>query len=179
MIRIKNVLVLMTAVLVCGAGSAFGQGPPEDFRQEFLAQFNASSRKIVSLADAMPAEKYSWSPSEGIMSVSDVFMHVARYNYYYPESALGVETPEYVDLGAFEGIDQKEKVLEELRRSIEHLRGAVEAMPESRLRESTRLYNRDVAGWAVLLQLLSHMNEHVGQSIAYARMNGVAPPWSN
>jgi uncharacterized damage-inducible protein DinB len=42
----------------------------------------------------------------------------------------------------------------------------------------TRLYGRDVGEWAVLLQLVTHMNEHLGQSIAYARMNGVTPPWS-
>ncbi len=46
------------------------------------------------------------------------------------------------------------------------------------LAEGTQLYGRDVAKWAVLVQLLAHMNEHVGQSIAYARMNGVVPPWS-
>ena len=51
-------------------------------------------------------------------------------------------------------------------------------MGEEALTAETRLYGRRVAGWAVLFQLLSHMNEHVGQSVAYARMNGIAPPWS-
>jgi len=51
-------------------------------------------------------------------------------------------------------------------------------MPESQLASQTQLYGRNVQQWAVLLQLLAHMNEHLGQSIAYARMNGVVPPWS-
>ena len=46
------------------------------------------------------------------------------------------------------------------------------------LTKMTRLYGRDVAQWAVLLQLVAHLNEHLGQSIAYARSNGVVPPWS-
>jgi uncharacterized damage-inducible protein DinB len=51
-------------------------------------------------------------------------------------------------------------------------------MSEADLTRMTTLYGRDVPGWAVLFQLLSHMNEHVGQSVAYARMNDVVPPWS-
>ncbi len=52
-------------------------------------------------------------------------------------------------------------------------------MSEADLTRQTPLYGRDVAGWAVLFQLLAHMNEHVGQSVAYARMNGIVPPWSS
>ena len=54
----------------------------------------------------------------------------------------------------------------------------VAALTERDLSRMTRLYGREVPGWAVLFQLVSHMNEHVGQSVAYARANGVVPPWS-
>ena len=52
------------------------------------------------------------------------------------------------------------------------------ALDDAALASDTRLYGRTVDRWAVLVQLVAHMNEHLGQSIAYARMNGVVPPWS-
>ena len=65
-----------------------------------------------------------------------------------------------------------------LRQSREHVRQSVQGMTDEQLATMTSLYGRDVPQWAVLLQLLAHMNEHLGQSIAYARMNGIVPPWS-
>ena len=58
-------------------------------------------------------------------------------------------------------------------------RAVVDAMSDDDLAAPVELYGRQVASWAVLLQLVTHMNEHLGQSIAYARMNGVVPPWSS
>jgi uncharacterized damage-inducible protein DinB len=104
-------------------------------------------------------------------------MHIARYNYMYPDQSLGVEAPLAYD--AFEGeVTQKEDVVEALSASVEHVRRVLAGMSDADLNAATRLYGRDVAKWAVLLQLVTHMNEHLGQSIAYARMNGVVPPWS-
>ena len=51
-------------------------------------------------------------------------------------------------------------------------------MSDADLAKPAELYGREVESWAVLLQLLTHMNEHLGQAIAYARMNRVVPPWS-
>ena len=61
---------------------------------------------------------------------------------------------------------------------FERRRRRLEAMSDEELQGQTRLYGRDVANWAVLFQLVTHMNEHLGQSIAYARSIGVVPPWS-
>jgi uncharacterized damage-inducible protein DinB len=134
--------------------------------------------KFVALAEAMPAERYQWSPGEGVMSVAQVYAHVARYNYYYPASSLSVAPPPGVDMATMEQVPDKPSVLALLRDSGEHVRRVVEQRPETQLAQATTLYGREVAEWTVLLQLLAHMNEHLGQSIAYARMNGVVPPWS-
>ena len=63
-----------------------------------------------------------------------------------------------------------------LKESREHVRTVVKGLQDPG--KATRQYGRDVPQWSVLLQLVAHMNEHLGQSIAYARMNGVVPPWS-
>jgi uncharacterized damage-inducible protein DinB len=143
-----------------------------------LQHFERSSRKIQRLAQAVPAELYGWSPGEGVMSVARVYMHIARYNYMYLEENLGIPAPSGVDWRNFESIADKAVVLDLLGESIEHVKRSAGGLSEADLTRQTTLYGNHVPGWAVLLQLIAHMNEHVGQSIAYARMNRIVPPWS-
>lgn len=173
--RVLSVLLALTAL---GVSSGAAQGTPSGFREEFLGQFDGSMSKLVALAEAMPEAKYAWSPGEGVMPVAQVYAHIARYNYLYPSSNLGVPAPAGIDMDAMEKATNKVEVVQMLRRSGDHVRQAVGGMSDADLQRPTRLYGRDVQQWAVLFQLLAHMNEHLGQSIAYARMNDVVPPWS-
>lgn len=176
--RIPRPLLPLLLVALTTAQAA-AQAPPPGFRDEFLRQFNNSMQKFTELAQAMPEDRYAWSPGEGVMPVARVYAHVARYNYYYPATALAVPAPGGEDAESVEQtIAAKADVVEFLRRSREHVRQTLRGMTDEQLAAPTRLYGRDVPQWAVLLQLLAHMNEHLGQSIAYARMNGIVPPWS-
>lgn len=153
--------------------------PPPGFRGEFLQQFNLSMAKFLGLAGAMPEDKYAWSPGEGVHSVRRVYIHVARYNYNYPETNMGVAAPAGRNDESLETSEMtKEQVIDYLRQSREHVRTVVANATDEQLSRPTDLYGRQVPQWAVLMQLVAHMNEHLGQSIAYARMNGVVPPWS-
>ena len=169
-------LALLALTIAAPALSA--QSAPTDYRDEFLAHFGRSSMKMTQLSAAVPESLYTWSPGEGVMSVAQVYMHIARYNYLYLDGSFGIPAPDGVDWRNFESVTDKENITAALAASIEHVRTAALGMTEADLTGMTTLYGRDVPGWAVLFQLLSHMNEHVGQSIAYARMNGIVPPWS-
>lgn len=151
---------------------------PITIRDEILGHFQRSSRKISELARVMPAEKYSWAPGEGVMQVGEVYMHIARYNFMYLDQNLGIAPPNGFDYADIESLRDKEKVREIHEMSVRHVMEQVGALTEAKLDGETELYGRTVQGWAVLLQLVSHMNEHVGQSVSYARMNGIVPPWS-
>jgi uncharacterized damage-inducible protein DinB len=177
MLRTRSIVMVLAALAVY-APLARAQSAPAGFAEEFLGQFDASTQKLVALARAMPEQSYAWSPGEGVMPVAQVYAHIARYNYHYPQANLGIAAPAGVELESMERTSSKAEVVELLERSAEHVRAAVARMPEGQLSRPTRLYGRDVQQWAVLLQLLAHMNEHLGQSIAYARMNGIVPPWS-
>jgi uncharacterized damage-inducible protein DinB len=148
-----------------------------NFKSQFNQHFNYASR-VLSLAEVMPADLYSWRPEESVFSVEEVYTHIARYNFYYLEESLGIPAPDDVDVDNIESITGKEEVLEILERSIEHVSEHIGAMPDSKLQEETEMYGRTVNGQAVLMQLITHKSEHVGQAISYARMNGIVPPWS-
>lgn len=174
----RRAVLLTAALCLLLAPQSRAQTAPAGFQDEFLRQFNGSMSKFIALARAVPQEKYAWSPGEGVMPVARVYAHVARYNYLYPATSLGVAAPAGVQLDSLEEITDKGEIVALLERSGEHVRRLVRERSDEQLRQSTRLYGRDVQEWSVLLQLLAHMNEHLGQSIAYARMNGVVPPWS-
>jgi len=179
--RLSSVLptILLLATSAPPAPGAAQTALP-DFRAEFRGQFESSARKLVALAEAMPADKYGWAPMEGVASVARVYMHIARYNYMYPEENMGVASPMGSEAyGRWEDeISDKDEVVRILSASMDHVRSVVAGLSDEEMASGTRLYGRDVGKWAVLFQLVTHMNEHLGQSIAYARMNGVVPPWS-
>lgn len=147
-------------------------------RAELLNHFNMSMRKVIALAEAMPADRYAWSPESGVMPVGQVYAHIAHYNYRYPSTALGAKLPAGIGLDTLESLRDKAAIVKLLRQSAEFARNTIANLPDAQVDAPTRLYGRTVPGWAVMLQLVAHMNEHLGQSIAYARSNHVVPPWS-
>lgn len=175
--NLSSKLLSLFLILILSVPSIKAQESGNNFKSQFTQHFERASR-VLSLAEAMPAETFSWRPEEGVYSVEEVFTHIARYNFYYPEQSLGISAPSDVDVDNIESITGKEEVVEILERSIEHVKMQIEAIPEANLQEPAELYGRTVNGQAVLMQLIIHMSEHVGQSIAYARVNGVVPPWS-
>ncbi len=180
----RRVELLVACSLLAIAAAAFFAVPARaqgisGFGEEIRGQFEGSAQKLVALAEAMPAESYSWQPMEGVYTVAAAYMHIARYNYMYPDMYLGVDAPARVEYGSLEErVTTKDEAVRILAASMDHVRGIMDSMPEADLAKPTELYGREVESWAVLLQLVTHMNEHLGQSIAYARMNKVVPPWS-
>ena len=181
--RASHALLSALAAVPLLASPALAQhemhsGVATQIRDEMLGQFANSSFKMSALSQAMPAELYGWSPGEGVMTVATVYAHIARYNFMYLSDNLGIPAPDGVDWENLESLTGKDAIVEALELSIEHVKNRVGEMTEADLVATTELYGREVPGWAVLVQLVSHMNEHVGQSVAYARMNGIVPPWS-
>lgn len=170
--------VVVMAIVLMSVRVAQGQATPPGFRGEFLHQFDQSMAKIVALAEAVPAEKFAGRPLPAVLPLAQMFAHIATYNYEYPARAMGIPTPAGIDRDTLERLTQKSQVVALLRRSAEHVRQTVRAMPDTQLAQQTTLYGRRVPQWAVLLQLIAHMDDHLGQTIAYSRVIGVVPPWS-
>lgn len=174
---------ITTSLLAClivalAAEISTAQDSSNNFKEQFNGQFNYASQRLLDLAQAMPAEKFSWSPDGEAYTFERVIMHITRYNYLYPENSLGISAPEDIDLENMESITGKEEVIAQLERSADHVKEMMKQIPESKLSEEAELYGRTVNGQAVLFQLITHMSEHVGQAISYARMNNVVPPWN-
>lgn len=162
------------------APAAPAAGPP-GFRGEFLAQQDRVEQEILGLADATPADKYGWRPAPGVRSISEVFIHIVGGNYGLAGFA-GIKPPAGLDMEAMQkmekNVTEKAKVIDELKKSFAHLRAGIAPMPDADLDKSVKFFGRDFTVRGVLLTVANHEHEHLGQSIAYARMNGITPPWA-
>ncbi|MGH9667165.1 MAG: DinB family protein [Bryobacteraceae bacterium] len=151
--------------------------PQTGFRADFLRQLTDVQKKFTSLAEAMPQDKYGWRPGEGVRSVSEVYTHIAGANYFLLSFA-GVKPPAGLERNMEKTVTQKAKVVEEINKSFEYVRHAVLNMSDADLEKPAKLFGRGTNVEEVYFVMANHMHEHLGQSIAYARTNGVVPPWS-
>lgn len=149
------------------------------FQQETSGSLSYISGQVMQLAQAIPAEKYSWAPQPGVRSVAEVCAHIISANYFFG-SKLGGKIPEGVNMGTLEkDLKTKEAIATELKRSYEMVIGAIKNAKDANMSAKVEFpFPGEFTGMSAVLIALGHSNEHLGQLIAYARMNGVTPPWS-
>ena len=120
------------AVLMLASSAAFAF----DAQSELLANLADTEKKIVSLAEAVPAEKYSWRPMEGVRSVGEVYMHIAGANYMIP-AALGAKAPAGISRDMEKTVTDKAKIIEHLKQSFAHVRQAIESSSDNTKADKT------------------------------------------
>jgi len=151
----------------------------KSFQQAVSDQMSFNESRILALAEAIPAETYTWRPAEGVRSVSESLLHVASSNYFF-FLKCGQAPPEDVDVMMLEkSTTDKAKIIEEVKKSFEYARMGIKAINDKSLGDKVEFpfpgeYNKQSA----ITIAGDHSAEHLGQLIAYARMNGVTPPWS-
>jgi uncharacterized damage-inducible protein DinB len=149
------------------------------FRADIQAQIDEAEEKLTALAKAMPAEKYAWRPGEKVRSVGEVFMHVAGGNYFLT-GLMGAPKAEGVNPRDFDkDANDKAKVMATMKASFDYVRKYLSGLSDADLEKKMTVFDHEGTARELALVVATHTHEHLGQSIAYARMNGVVPPWSN
>lgn len=158
-----------------------GHGAPaagKGFRAEAVSQIAGMEKKLVDLAEATPADKFSWRPAEGVRSVGEVYAHVAGGNYFLM-SLLGVKPPAGIDLQTLEAsLEGKAAIVAAMKESFKFVNAEIAKMSDADLDKAMKFFGKETTARGIVMFSIEHVSEHLGQSIAYARMNGIAPPWS-
>ena len=175
--QFTNVLILGLAL--SGSLVLAQQTPAKgsNARATFVTDVNDLEKKLVALANAVPQDKFGWRPGAGVRSFSEVYMHTALSNYYFI-GALGLKPPAGPSESAEKTMTQKAQVLDALKTSMTALRQAVMNLSQAELGKPLKLEGQQTTNEGALIIIAGHMHEHLGQLVAYARMNGIAPPWS-
>lgn len=161
------------------AASQDKTSPSYDMKAQALLDLQALQKKYAELAEAIPADKYNWRPEAGVRSVSELFLHVAGANFGIPTMMSGTTpSPDYHRDGFEKSTTDKTQVIDQLNKSFAYAIAAVEKMSNADFAKPEKKLGPDANDGDVVYILVTHNHEHLGQSIAYARMNGITPPWT-
>ncbi len=173
-------LLSIAAARVSAQVNPYKEGTPgvSGYRSEVLAEVIVQEDKFSRLAEAIPAEKYTWRPAPDVRSFAEVFLHVAAANYNLYK-LVGTPPPAGFDVKGFEkSTTDKAKVIATLKDSFAHAKKAIAAMSDADLEKSLDWFGGKNTQRGILLFIVRHAAEHLGQSIAYARFVGITPPWT-
>ena len=167
-------------ITLLGFSALHGQVDPlEGVWQGYDGEWVHVSRQLVALAEAIPPEKYAWRPGPGVRSTSEVLMHIAianfgLLNFTGPKMPADLESPDMEKT-----VTTKPEVIAWLRRSLDAVKTAHAGMKSAGLQRKVTVNGRDATVDGMYLRIIVHANEHMGQLVAYARVNGIVPPWSS
>jgi uncharacterized damage-inducible protein DinB len=170
-------LALAFAPVVAGA-----QGMMDEMHRD-LTQVQ---EKTIALANALPESAYDWRPGAGVRSVRELFLHVVADNYFLPiamgmaaPAASGITTDYQSTLTYEKQTMTKAQVVAALTASLNHLHQGLAKTTDANMTEVIPFFGQQWSRQRAALLTLTHLHEHLGQGIAYARSNNVKPPWSN
>jgi uncharacterized damage-inducible protein DinB len=161
------------------AASEDKTAPSYDMKAQALVDLQDMQKKYTQLAQSIPADKFTWRPEAGVRSVSELFLHVAAANYNIPTMMTGTAAdPDFQKDGYEKSTTDRTKIVDQLNKSFAYAIAAVQKMSNADFAKAEKKLGPDANDGDVIYILVTHNHEHLGQSIAYARVNGVTPPWT-
>ena len=169
------------AIIAQEAAAPFTASSAAHVRASYVNDLDTLHAKFMALANAIPADKYSWRPTAGVRSVSQALMHVAsEWSFYAPRSVGAKEPADFgppkEKLAALEKITAKADVIKELERAWIYGRAKVAGADPAQLTGKIKPWGVPID--EATIAMTGDLHEHLGQLIAYARSIGVKPPWS-
>ena len=169
--------IIVISIIFLSAQTLVAQKPPEGIWEGYDGEWKHVTSQLIALAEATPEDKFAWRPAKGVRSTSEVYMHIALANFYLL-SVTGPKMPDDLKEGMEKTVTSKAEVIKWLKRSLEAVRVAHVAEKSADLQRKVHIADRDATVDGMYLRIIVHANEHMGQLVAYARMTGVVPPWS-
>ena len=179
----------VTALIALGASAAvvpcraqtLGTDATAQLRAALLGDLEVMRGKFVGLADAFPQDKYNWKPMEGVRSVAEVLMLAAFEGYSFIPNSFGGKRAELGgadEANKLRSLTDKAQVIEQLNKGFAHAKAQLETIDAATLGASRNLFGENRSASQIALFVYGDLHEHLGQLIAYARMNQIVPPWS-
>jgi uncharacterized damage-inducible protein DinB len=174
MTKLRTVVLLLIVLCV---PKLRAQDSLDGLWQGYDGEWLHVSNQLIALAEATPAEKFAWRPAPGVRSTSEVYMHIVMANFWLL-SVTGPKMPPDLKEDAEKTVTSKPEVIAWLKRSLDAVKQAHVAADPKDMSRKLKVEGHDATVDGMYLRIIVHANEHMGQLVAYARMTGVAPPWS-
>jgi uncharacterized damage-inducible protein DinB len=152
--------------------------PSYDMKAQALLDLQGVNKKCVDLAGALPSGKMTWRPSPDTRSFAEVFLHVAGERYGIL-SMMGATPPAGFKAREFEkSTTEKDRIVEDLNQSWNFTNSTINGMSNADFAKLLPKLGPQANEGDVIFILVADAHEHLGQLIAYARQNGIVPPWT-
>ena len=184
-IRSVSIVALMVGLLGSSAHAVPAAAPAAKgaLKRDLLGVYSFNEKEVLQLLDAIPQNKFTWRPGPGVRSIAEAFLHIAFGNYGLTKAATGKEPP--ADAGWEmnpakwdKKTTDKAEIKKILEKSFAYAHEVISSVPDADLDKMVKFFGHDMSVRSVLIILVGHLNEHLGQEVAYARMNKIVPPWS-
>jgi uncharacterized damage-inducible protein DinB len=160
------------------ANSTDHTAPSYDLKAQALLDLQGINKKCVDLAQALPGDKLTWRPSSDTRSFAEVFLHVAGERYGIL-SMMGAKPPEGFKGREFEkSTTEKDRIVRDLNQSWDFANNTISSMSNADFAKPLPKLGPQANEGDVIYILVADAHEHLGQLIAYARQNGIVPPWT-
>jgi uncharacterized damage-inducible protein DinB len=173
----KKLITIAILAAALAAPRLHAQDPLDGLWQGYDGEWRHVSNQLIALAEATPADKFTWRPAPGVRSTSEVYMHIVTANFWLL-SVTGPKMPADLKEDAEKTVTSKPEVIAWLKRSLEAVKQAHLAADPKDMSRKLKVEGRDATVDGMYLRIIVHANEHMGQLVAYARMTDVVPPWS-
>jgi uncharacterized damage-inducible protein DinB len=188
----KNIIRSVSIVGVVAGLAAVAQAAPPStapsaaqgaFQKDLVGVVSYTEKHILELEDAFPQNKFNYRPGPGVRSVAETFLHIAFANYGMIKMSTGKEPPaeagwEMNPPKWEKKTTDKAEIKKILEQSFAFAKQAVSAVPDADLDKQVNFFGHEMSTRSVFIILVGHVNEHLGQEVAYARTNKIVPPWS-
>ena len=177
-------LALLAAVSAPTSARAQDVTPKETaaiVKAGFVEDLGELQNKFVALAEAFPQDKYTWRPMEGVRSVSEVLMLAAFEGYAFIPNSFGAKPAELgtrEEMAKLRTLSDKAQVIDHLKKGFAHAILQLGTLDAATLTSKRKVMGQDLSVTQISLRIGGDLHEHLGQLIAYARMNHIVPPWS-
>ncbi|KAA6456430.1 DinB family protein [Acidobacteria bacterium AB60] len=160
------------------AAPADPTAPSYDLKAQALVDLEAVNKKCVALVQAIPADKLTWRPAPDTRSFAEVFLHVSAERYGIL-GMMGATPPAGVKPKELEkSTTDRDRIVEELNHSWDFASKTINGMSNADFAKLLPKLGPQADEGDVVYILVGDAHEHLGQLIAYARQNGITPPWT-
>jgi len=185
---LRRLLALVVVVVVpstspsiaLGQGATIGAEDAQVLRAALLSDLETMRGKFMQLAEAFPQDKYAWTPMEGVRSVAQVLVLAAGEGYSFIPGSFGGQRANLTqaERQEMQTLTDKAKIMAHMEKGFAHAKSQLESIDAATLGSARDLFGQRRTAPSIALFVFGDLHEHLGQLIAYARMNHIVPPWS-
>lgn len=152
--------------------------PSYDMKAQSLVDLQIVQKKFVDLANAVPADKFSWRPSDDSRSFAEVLLHVAAERYQILGLGGAVAPSDFNGKTFEKSTTDKAQIIDQLNKTWAFTEKTINGMTNADFAKLLPKLGPQANAGDVIYILVADAHEHLGQAVAYARVNGVVPPWT-